>query len=308
MMNKWGDMQLFVTDQFELPLPSGHRFPVAKYRMLREQVAAAPWSAAHQFMTADAVEPHDLYRVHSREYVDRMLAGAMTVSEMRRIGFPWSEAMCERVCRAVGATLGAAQSAYSSGVAVTLAGGTHHACSDHGEGYCVFNDVAVAAMALKATHHIRRALVVDLDVHQGNGTAEIMQAHDWCYTFSMHGAKNYPFRKIPSDCDIALADHTADDEYLTTLVAALDFTMHVARPDMVFYVSGADTYSGDSLGRLSLSKAGIRERDQLVANSVQHHGVPCVVTMAGGYAHNIADSVEIHAGTIQTFAEMSVRI
>lgn len=298
-------MQIFITDQFHLPLPNGHRFPVAKYRMLREAVAQAPWMQTHQFATAEAATKSDLYRVHHQDYVDRMHAGAMSDSEMRRIGFPWSHAMYERSCRAVGATLAAAVDACKTGTAVTLAGGTHHACRDHGEGYCVFNDVAVAALTLHAQQRIRRALVIDLDVHQGNGTADIMSAHEWCYTFSMHGAKNYPFRKIPSDCDIAFADHTGDDEYLSTLHTALDFVVHAARPDIVFYVSGADAYSGDSLGRLRISKAGLHQRDQMVAGLVAHQGLPCVVTMAGGYAHNISDTVEIHVETVRTFAELS---
>lgn len=298
-------MQIFVTDQFNLPLPSGHRFPVAKYRMLREAVATAPWVHTHAVVTAPAATPPDLYRAHAREYVDRMRTGQMTEPAMRRIGFPWSPAMYERSCRAVGATMAAAQAALYTGVAVTLAGGTHHACVNHGEGYCVFNDVAVAALTLHSQQHIRRALVIDLDVHQGNGTAEIMAEREWCYTFSMHGAKNYPFRKIPSDCDIGFADNTGDDEYLSTLAAALDFVVHAARPDMVFYVSGADAYSGDSLGRLQMSQAGLRHRDRMVAECLTTHGLPCVVTMAGGYAYDIAETVEIHLGTVQTFVELS---
>lgn len=304
----WGDMQLFTTDQFNLPLPSGHRFPVAKYRLLRDAVSAADWATNHQFVTAESVTKTDLYRVHDATYVDRMCAGAMTDVEMRRIGFPWSDAMRERTCRAVGATIAAADAALRDGVAVTLAGGTHHACRDHGEGYCVFNDVAVAATTLKQYHRIQTALVIDLDVHQGNGTAEIMRDHEWCYTFSVHGAKNYPYHKIPSRCDIAFADHTGDDEYLSTLVTALDFVFHAAHPDIVFYVSGADAYEGDRLGRLSLSKAGLLQRDQLVATGIQQHGVPCVVMMAGGYGYDVMDTVAIHTATVQTFAELSDRL
>jgi acetoin utilization deacetylase AcuC-like enzyme len=304
----WGVMQLFTTDQFVLPLPSSHRFPVTKYRLLREAVASADWALPHQFVTAEAVTKPALYLVHDSCYVDRMYAGAMSEFEMRRIGFPWSVEMCERTSRAVGATLAAAEFALQHGVAVSLAGGTHHACRAHGEGYCVFNDVAVAAMWLKQQQRIRNALVVDLDVHQGNGTADIMQAHEWCYTFSMHGAKNYPYHKIPSRCDIGLADHTGDDEYLSTLMTALDFVMHAAHPDIVFYVSGADAYVGDRLGRLSLSKAGLLQRDQLVAASVQHHGVPCVVTMAGGYGYDVMDTVAIHTATVHTFVELSQRL
>ncbi len=301
----WGDMQLFVTDQYELPLPSGHRFPITKYKLLREAVTGAAWAHTQQFSTAPEISVADLYRVHDHTYVDRMVSGQMSDIEMRRIGFPWSEGMRERTCRAMGATLAATEAALSDGISISLAGGTHHACRDHGEGYCVFNDVAVAASKLYANGMIRNALVVDLDVHQGNGTAQIMQSQEWCYTFSMHGAKNYPYHKIPSRCDIALADGTTDDEYLSTLTTALDFVVHAARPDIVFYVSGADAHEGDRLGRLKLTKRGLAHRDQMVAGMVRELGIPCVVTMAGGYGYNVMDTVEIHATTVQMFVEMS---
>jgi acetoin utilization deacetylase AcuC-like enzyme len=179
-----------------------------------------------------------------------------------------------------------------------LAGGTHHACYGHGEGYCVFNDSAVAALSLHAEGAVRRVLIVDLDVHQGNGSADILRDYEWCYTFSIHGAKNYPFRKIASDCDIALPDQTGDDVYLETLHTALDLVMHAARPDLVIYVSGADAFVGDSLGRLALSKAGLAERDIMVRDTARHHGVPVMVTMAGGYGYNIEDTVDIHYQTV----------
>ena len=298
-------MQIFYTDHFILPIPAGHRFPMQKYRLLRAQVQQADWFHGHSLVEPPAATIPQLVRAHSAAYVDQIMQGNLSAAEMRRIGFPWSPQMVERSRRAAGATLTAAQRALQDGVAISLAGGTHHACYGHGEGYCVFIDSAVAAFELQALGLVKRVLVVDLDVHQGNGTAEIMTNHEWCYTFSMHGAKNYPFRKVASDCDIALPDGTTDDEYLTTLVAALDHVFHVARPDLVIYVSGADPYEDDSLGRLKLTKTGLATRDSMVAQMIRSFGVPCVVTMAGGYANDINDSVAIHANTVRTFVTMN---
>lgn len=301
---KRGVMQIFYTDHFVLPIPSGHRFPMQKYRLLREHVQQADWLGGHTLVEPPAADVAQLLRAHSAAYVAQIMDGTLSAAEVRRIGFPWSPQMVERSRRAAGATLAAAHQALHDGVAISLAGGTHHACRGHGEGYCVFNDSAVAAFELQALGLVKRVLVVDLDVHQGNGTAEIMADHEWCYTFSMHGAKNYPFRKVASDCDIALPDGTTDDEYLTTLVAALDHVFHMARPDLVLYVSGADPYEGDSLGRLKLTKQGLASRDALVAQTICAFGVPCVVTMAGGYAYDISESVAIHANTVRTFVTM----
>lgn len=301
-------MQIFYTDHFILPIPSGHRFPMQKYRLLREYVQQADWMDGHTLVAPPAADNTQLLRAHSAAYVAQIVDGTLSATEVRRIGFPWSLQMVERSRRAAGATLTAAHRALHDGVAISLAGGTHHACYGHGEGYCVFNDSAVAAFELRALGLVKRVLVVDLDVHQGNGTAEIMADHEWCYTFSMHGAKNYPFRKVASDCDIALPDGTTDDEYLTTLVAALDHVFHMARPDLVLYVSGADPYEGDSLGRLKLTKQGLAHRDALVAQTIRAFGVPCVVTMAGGYAYDITDSVAIHANTVRTFVTMNATL
>ena len=298
-------MQIFYTDHFVLPIPAGHRFPMQKYRLLREQVQHADWLHGHTLVEPPAATIPQLLRAHSAAYVTQIMDGTLSAAEVRRIGFPWSPQMVERSCRAAGATLAAAHQALRDGVAISLAGGTHHACTGHGEGYCVFNDSAVAAFELQALGLVKRVLVVDLDVHQGNGTADIMADHEWCYTFSIHGAKNYPFRKVASDCDIALADGTTDDEYLTTLGSALDHVFHVARPDLVIYVSGADPYEGDSLGRLKLTKPGLATRDRMVAQMIRSFGVPCVVTMAGGYAYDINDSVAIHANTVRTFVTMN---
>lgn len=292
-------MKVFYTDRFALQLPTNHRFPAQKYRMLRERVAVAPWMKSHDLLEPDAVMRTDLQRVHDDAYIMRVMDGTLSDAEVRRIGFPWSPAMRERSLRATGATVLAAQAAMHDGRAITLAGGTHHACRAHGEGYCVFNDCAVAATSLRASGAIHRALVIDLDVHQGNGTADIMQDQEWCYTFSMHAAKNYPFRKIASDCDIEFADGTTDQEYLETLTTALDYVWAMARPDVVFYLAGADPFEGDGLGRLSLTKHGLQIRDQMVIQRAHAEGVPLVVTMAGGYGVNINDTVDIHYETVR---------
>lgn len=292
-------MQVFYTDRFTLPLPLGHRFPAQKYRLLRERVAQSHWMRAHALVEPQAISITDLARAHDASYIERVLAGRLSDAEVRRIGFPWSEAMVERSLRATGATYHATHAALHDGRAVTLAGGTHHACFDHGEGYCVFNDCAVAALSVRATGKVRRVLVIDLDVHQGNGTADIMRAHEWCYTFSMHAAKNYPFRKIASDCDIEFADGTRDDEYLDTLQTALDYVWATARPDLVYYLAGADPFEGDGLGRLALTKSGLLQRDSMVIERAHMDGVPLVVTMAGGYGIDIHDTVDIHYQTVR---------
>jgi acetoin utilization deacetylase AcuC-like enzyme len=291
-------MNIFATDRFALPLPDGHRFPVAKYARLRERIATAPWLPVHRVMEPAPATATELMRAHAPHYVERMLAGQMSERDMRRIGFPWTPQLVERSLRATGATLYGARAALHDGVAISLAGGTHHACYGHGEGYCVFNDSAVAALTLHAEGLVRRVLIVDLDVHQGNGSADILREHEWCYTFSIHGAKNYPFRKIAGDCDIALPDQTGDDAYLETLYPALDLVMHTARPDLLIYVSGADAFAGDSLGRLALSKAGLATRDRVIRAMAHDHGVPVMVTMAGGYGYNIEDTVDIHYQTV----------
>jgi acetoin utilization deacetylase AcuC-like enzyme len=291
-------MELYYTDQFEIPLPDGHRFPMPKFRLLRQRVEQFEGIAAHSFHQSPLSPIEDIERAHSPGYISKVVQGTLTPAEQRRIGFPWSSAVVERARRACGGTTAALAAALKSGGAVHLAGGTHHACRSHGEGYCVFNDVAVAAYQARANGMIRRALVVDLDVHQGNGTAEIMTNEEWCYTFSMHAAKNYPFRKVASDCDIDLADATADDEYLETLAPALDHISAVARPDVVFYTSGADAHINDSIGRLALSKEGLAVRDRMVIDLCRKNGIPYVVTMAGGYGRDIHDTIDIHAATV----------
>jgi len=292
-------MQVFYTDRFSLSLPPGHRFPAQKYRFLRERVSQATWMQGHKLIEPEAIAHEDLLRAHDAAYVARVLDGQLSSAEVRRIGFPWSPAMVERSLRATGATYMATFAALHDGRAVSLAGGTHHACYDHGEGYCVFNDCAVAAISAYETGQVRRVLIIDLDVHQGNGTADIMREREWCYTFSMHAAKNYPFRKISGDCDIEFADGTSDDEYLDTLNTALEYVWASARPDIVYYLAGADPFVGDGLGRLALTKHGLLLRDQMVIQRVRREGVPVVVVMAGGYGVDINDTVDIHYHTVK---------
>ena len=290
-------MRIFYTDHFVLPLPPGHRFPMPKYGGLRERVAAV---AAHRMDVPEAATDRELLRAHDGKYVDDVVGGHLDERAMRRIGFPWSPAMVERSRRSAGATIAACRSALASGCGINLAGGTHHAHAGFGEGFCVFNDAAVAARAMQAEGLARRVLVFDLDVHQGDGTAAIFAHDESVFTFSMHGARNFPFVKEASDLDIELADGTGDDEYLWHLERGLDETLARSRPQLVFYLAGADPYEGDRLGRLRLTQRGLARRDEHVLATLYARHIPVVLAMAGGYAHDIEESVAIHANTLRT--------
>lgn len=290
-------MIAYYCDHFVLPLPEGHRFPMDKYARLRTRVLEERVLPADALVEPDAVDWRDLTRVHTEDYVARVRDGQLSRDEQRRIGFPWSPQMVERSRRSVGGTLAAARAALRDGVSANLAGGTHHAFRDRGEGYCVFNDVAVAATTLVETRRISRAAVVDLDVHQGNGTAAIFEHDPRVFTCSLHGAANYPFRKERSDLDVPLPDGTGDDVYLSHLCDALDVVFG-AEPDLVFYVAGADPYEGDRLGRMRLTEAGLRRRDAVVLGRCLAERVPVAVSMAGGYAPDVDAIARIHAGTI----------
>ncbi len=296
-----GPMDLFFTDEFELPLPPEHRFPMTKYTLLRERVSKATWADDCQLIVPDAATNQQLCLVHTQQYVESVVAGTLTEREVRRIGFPWSPELVERSRRSTGATIAAAVSALDSeSIGINLAGGTHHAFSDRGEGYCVFNDVAVAARVLQQIASDFRVLVIDCDVHQGNGTAQIFANDESVTTFSMHSQKNYPLKKTISDLDVPLVNGTSDDVYLERLQDALAQLLNPILPhDFVFYVAGADPYEGDALGRLGMTKEGLRQRDELVFSSCRSLGIPMAVAMAGGYAPDVADIVDIHAGTIQ---------
>lgn len=295
-------MHAYYSDHFALPLPAGHRFPMEKYALLREQVAQA--CPGVQLVPAPAASDAELALVHAAAYVRGVVTGQLDPAHQREIGFPWSPALVERSRRSVGATIAAARMAMRDGVAVNLAGGTHHATADRGGGYCVFNDVAVAARVIQRDFPgvqgaLRRVAVIDLDVHQGNGTAAIFSGDISVFTLSLHGARNFPFRKVAGDLDIELADGCGDDEYLLALEEALDAVWRRFDPQFVCYLAGADPYEGDRLGRLSLSMSGLAQRDAMVLSLAARHGVPAVVVMAGGYAQNPAHTVAIQRRTVQ---------
>jgi acetoin utilization deacetylase AcuC-like enzyme len=295
-------VKLYYTDHFELPLPPTHRFPMDKYRRLRRLVATSETHRRDVLLVPPAATDEQLVFCHCPDYLERVKAGTLSVAEIRRIGFPWSPKMTERSRRSTGATIAAARSALQDGIAANLAGGTHHAFADAGEGYCVFNDAAVAIRALQREGLITRACVIDLDVHQGNGTASILRDDDTAFTLSMHGAKNFPLRKVPSDLDVPLLDGTDDRTYLDKLEEALTELDRRRRLlggfDLAVYLAGADPFEGDRLGRMSLTKAGLRERDRRVFRWCTERSIPVAVAMSGGYAKDINDIVEIHAATL----------
>lgn len=297
-------MKIYYTDQYVLPLPPWHRFPMQKYSMLRERVQHAGLAGADGLQPPPAANDDQLLLAHDADYVERVSAGALSAEEQRRIGFPWSPQMVERSRRSSGATLAACRAALADGIAVNLAGGTHHAFRDRGEGYCVFNDSAVAALTLQAEGRVKRVVVVDCDVHQGNGTAAILADDPTVYTFSIHAAHNFPFRKERSDLDIELADATEDADYLNALERGLCTALSAAQPELAIYLAGADPYRGDRLGRLHLSKAGLAQRDRMVLEICRSAGIAVAISMAGGYARCIEDSVDIHFTTVQTAADL----
>ncbi len=292
-------MKLFYSDIFVLPLPQGHRFPMEKYRLLRERLLASGQFQLNDFLIPAPAHDDELVRAHDHHYIQRVQHAELTDAEQRLIGFPWSMQMVERSRRSSGATIGACRMALRDGVSANLAGGTHHAGRSQGEGFSVFNDAAVAARAMQAERLASRVLVVDLDVHQGNGTAQITKDDHSIFTFSMHGAKNYPFRREhPSDLDVDLIDGTTDGDYLNALVNALDQIDQRFTADLIIYLAGADPYEGDRLGRIKLTMQGLAQRDQCVFDFAQQRNIPVAIAMAGGYAKHIEDTVEIHAQTI----------
>ena len=294
-------MKVFYTDHFVLPLPDGHRFPMQKYALLREAVQAY---VPHSLDEAPAARDDELLLAHDAAYVERMSNGALTATETRQIGFPWSPQMAERARRSAGATIAAAKAALTERCAINLAGGTHHAFADHGEGFCCYNDAAVAARVLQRDAALQRVLICDLDVHQGNGTASIFRGDASVFTFSMHGARNYPVRKEASDLDVELDDGCDDATYLAALEQHLPKIIKDFQPQAMIYLAGADPFEGDRLGRLKLTKAGLAARDRFVLELARHGTIPIAVTMAGGYAHSVADIDDIHFNTVRTAFEV----
>jgi acetoin utilization deacetylase AcuC-like enzyme len=296
-------MQVFYADQFVLPLPEGHRFPMPKYALLRGRLQG---EAGFRLREALPASEGELALAHTPHYVTSVLEGRLSAAEQREIGFPWSPAMAERARRSVGATVAAARAARAEGVAANLAGGTHHAKAAGGSGYCVFNDVAVAARLMQAESHrarqgLLRVAVVDLDVHQGNGTAEIFEDDPTVFTLSLHGERNFPFRKARSDLDVALPDGCDDTRYLTALDDALQRLWHHHAdhlPGLVFFLAGADPHEGDRLGRLKLTADGLAERDRRVFDACERRGIPLVITMAGGYGRDLEAMVALQHRTL----------
>ena len=292
-------MQAFYSDQFVLPLPQGHRFPMAKYAMLRDALVAH--LPGIQLLQAPHASDAELLRVHTPDYVRGIADGTVPSAVTREIGFPWSEAMAERARRSVGATVAAARSALRQGIGANLAGGTHHAYADKGGGFCVFNDVAVAARTLQAQRAREgRALqvaVIDLDVHQGNGTARIFQGDESVFTLSLHGEKNFPFRKELGDLDMGLPDGTGDADYLAALDAALIELDQRCKPQLVFFLAGADPHEGDRLGRLKLTFDGMQARDQRVFDWCLKRRIPLALLMAGGYGSPIEATLQVQLNT-----------
>lgn len=297
-------MKLFYTDQFVLPLPASHRFPMQKYALLRERIAAADWTRGAEFHAPPAATDSQILRVHDVDYLERVTTGALDREDLKRLGFPWSPELIERSLRSSGATLAAGRAALVDGFSANLAGGTHHAFRNRAEGYCIFNDTVISARTLQSEGLIRRAVVIDLDVHQGNGTAALTRDDDSIYTFSMHSARNYPFRKETSDLDVALEDGTGDAEYLAALRISLPVVLEAADADLAYFLAGADPFAGDRLGRLTLTKHGLAERDRIVFSACREAGLPVVTCMAGGYCPRIEDIVDIHAESIRLGREI----
>src|SRR5918994_6417350 len=297
-------MKVFYSDQFVLPLPEGHRFPMKKYSMLRERVERDGICEPGELRVPHPVTDEEILRAHDPGYLEKVVSGKLTDKEMRRIGFPWSERMVERSRRASGGTLGACRAALDEGLAANLAGGTHHAFAGRGEGFCVFNDSAIAPRALRVEGHVNRVVVLDTDVHQGNGTAAILRGDPRVFTLSIHGAKNYPFRKEESDLDVPLPDGAGDDVFLAALAGALQRVLDLEEWDLALFLAGADPFEGDKLGRLSVTKSGLAERDRMVLEDCRERGIPLVVTMAGGYAEEVEDTVDIHFRTIKRASDV----
>ncbi|MEP6850923.1 MAG: histone deacetylase [Acidobacteriota bacterium] len=289
----------FYSPYYYADIGEGHVFPIRKFELVKEILLNEGTLLPDEILDPSAVAASDLLLVHTQDYVSRLIGGTLTTKEIRKLGLPWSESLVRRSFHAISGTINAARRCLIDGVSSNLAGGTHHAYPDRGEGYCVLNDVAVAIRVLQREKLAERFLIVDCDVHQGDGTAYIFRESQEVFTFSIHGAKNYPLFKQTSSLDIELPDGTSDEEYLETLEHALErVVLHDA--DAIFYLAGADPFEKDKLGRLAMTIDGLRRRDEIVLAFARNAGVPIVTTMSGGYAADIEDTVEIHCNTIRT--------
>jgi len=295
-------MDLWSHDRFTFPLPATHKFPLTKYARLRARLEADGIARPEEIHECEPVPWAWIEAVQHPALVRRLRDGTLSIREQRGLGLPWSAALVERARRTTAGTVAAARRAVARGVGMNLGGGTHHAGYDFARGYCLFNDVAVALERLRVESAVRRALVVDCDVHQGDGTAQVLAGDHEAFTISLHGARNYPFQRIASDLDVDLPTGTRDADYLRALDGALDAALPRARPDVAFYLAGADPFEDDRLGRLALTKAGLRARDELVVARLRAAGAAVVVVLAGGYARDVADTVDINAATVAVVA------
>ncbi len=293
-------LKLFYCDVHHFPLPPAHKFPLAKYRLLREALSGCPAFELHE---APLATRDDVLRVHGANYTDGFLSGSLEPNVMRRIGFPWSPELVRRTMASAGSTLAAVREALHSGLSGSLAGGTHHAFRSEGSGFCVFNDLAIAIEHVRGRNGIERAAVVDLDVHQGDGTAAIFAADDEVFTLSVHGRKNFPFRKQRSKLDVELEDGTEDDEYLAKVETALASVWEFG-PQLILYQSGVDGLKSDRLGRLALTAEGLRRRDELVMDGAKRFGIPLAITLGGGYSDPVEPTVHAHSNTFRVASQI----
>ncbi len=293
-------MKTYYTDTFSIPLPANHSFPKDKYHLLRKRIVEAHLVQPEDMRVPRPATDEDILRAHDPIYLDRLKNGELTAKEVRRVGLPWSPEMVQRARYSVGATIEACRTALNERIAVNLGGGTHHAFSDHGQGYCYLNDSVIAARALLAEGLVKNVLIIDCDVHQGNGTAAILKNDPTIFTFSIHGKNNFPYHKEISDLDIELADGTDDAAYLAALENGIQESLDACDANLVLYLAGADPYKNDRFGRLSLTRAGLASRDQIVLRHLDQAGLPVAITMAGGYARQVRDTVDIHFQTVSS--------
>jgi acetoin utilization deacetylase AcuC-like enzyme len=296
-------LKIYYSDTFPIPLPPDHRFPGDKYRLLRQQIQKDQLVPDQDLLVPDPASDADILLVHHQDYLDKVIDGSLSEKEVRRIGFPWSPQLVERSRRSVGGTIAACRAALNDGMGVNLAGGTHHSHPGFGSGYCLLNDCAIAARGMQREDLVNQVVILDCDVHQGDGTAVIFSNDASVFTFSIHGLNNFPFHKEASDLDLELEDGTSDQEYLRALEMGLEETFSHFEADLAIYLAGADLFHDDRLGRLALTKKGIETRDELVFQYCQQKRLPTAVVMAGGYAREISDSVDIHLNTIRMAAK-----
>jgi acetoin utilization deacetylase AcuC-like enzyme len=297
-------MHVFYTPRYYADIGNGHIFPIRKFELVRDRLLAEGTLHPSELLEPAPATLDDVLLVHTGDYVSRLCSGELTPRELRRLGLPWSESLVRRSFYATGGTIAAARTALVEGYGSNLAGGTHHSFADRGEGFCVLNDIAVAIRVLRKEGLIRRAAIVDCDVHQGNGTATIFAGDDDTFTFSIHGANNYPLFKMHSSLDVELPDGTADDDYLNVLNHYLPTVFAAADPEIVFYLAGADPHVNDKLGRLALTIDGLRQRDRCVLRECYERETPVVTVMSGGYGKDINDTIEIHCNTIRVVKEV----